>query len=110
MQHAHNVFFQLVDGSPAACDRMVRECYTYLEGHDGMVGFSAGTRANGYERDVNDVQFHVSLHVVFSDSAHHDAYQTAPRHLEFVTRNKPLWKSVRVFDSILGDSEGRSGR
>jgi hypothetical protein len=80
MPHAHTVFFQL---------------------HDGMVTFSAGTRAAGYNRDVNAVQLAVSLHLIFSDNRKHDACQAAPRHVEFATRNKPLWKSVRVFDSIV---------
>ena len=62
----------------------MRDCYDYLKGHDGVVAFSAGTRAEGCERDVNDVQFHVSLHVVFAGPASHDAYQTTPRHMEFI--------------------------
>jgi hypothetical protein len=101
MAHAHNVFFTLNDGSPAQCETLVRECYEYLPGHDGVVGFSAGTRAAGYERDVNDVQFHVSLHMTFADRQSHDAYQTAPRHMEFVARNKGTWSTVRVFDSTI---------
>jgi len=101
MPHAHNVFFTLNDGAPVQCQTLVRECYEYLKGHDGVVGFSAGARAAGCERDVNDVQFDVSLHMVFADRKAHDAYQTAPRHMEFVTRNKANWKKVRVFDSTI---------
>jgi hypothetical protein len=66
-----------------------------------MVTFSAGTRAAGYERDVNDLQFHVSLHVLFADNTSHDAYQTTARHKEFIARNKANWKTVRVFDSSI---------
>jgi hypothetical protein len=101
MLHAHNVFFTLNDGSPAQSATLVRECYEYLEGHDGMVAFSAGTRAEGCERDVNDVQFQVSLHVVFADRKSHDAYQTTARHKDFISRNKANWKTVRVFDSSI---------
>jgi hypothetical protein len=101
MLHAHNVFFTLNDGSPAQAARLVRECYEYLKGHDGMAAFWAGTRAEGCERDVNDVQFQVSLHVVFADRASHDAYQTTARHKEFIARNKANWKTVRVFDSSI---------
>ena len=101
MPHAHNVFFTLNDSSPAQCEALVRECYEYLRGHDGVVAFSAGTRAAGCERDVNDVQFQVSLHMVFADRRSHDAYQTAPRHVEFVARNKANWNKVRVFDSTI---------
>jgi hypothetical protein len=103
MHHAHNVFFTLNDGSPAQAEKLVRDCYEYLKGHDGMVEFSAGTRAEGYERDVNDKLFHVSLHVLFADHATHDAYQTTVRHKEFIARNKANWKKVRVFDTTLSD-------
>ncbi len=101
MPHAHDVFFTLKDSSPAQCQTLVRECFDYLKGHDGIVGFSAGTRAEGCERDVNDVQFHVSLHIVFVDRRSHDAYQSAPRHREFAARNKANWSRVRVFDSTV---------
>ena len=46
--------------------------------------------------------FDVSLLIVFESRAAHDAYQAAPRHLEFIERNASLWKGVRVFDSYLG--------
>jgi hypothetical protein len=101
MLHAHNVFFTLNDSSPTQAATLVRECDEYLKGHDGMVAFSAGTRAEGCERDVNDVLFQVSLHVVFADRKSHDAYQTTPRHKEFISRNKANWKTVRVFDSSI---------
>jgi hypothetical protein len=102
MPHAHNVFFTLKDGSPSQCEELVRECAEYLSGHEGVVALSAGTRAAGCERDVNDVQFHVSLHILFADRRSHDAYQSAPRHMEFVARNSANWERVRVFDSTLG--------
>jgi hypothetical protein len=90
MSLAHDVFFTLTDSSPAQCETLVRECYEYLKGHDGVVAFS-----------MNDVQFQVSLHIVFADRRSHDAYQTAPRHMEFVARNKANWNTVRVFDSTI---------
>jgi hypothetical protein len=101
MLHAHNVFFTLNDSSPAQAAKLVGDCYEYLKGHDGMMEFSAGTRAAGYARDVNDQQFHVSLHVLFADDATHDIYQTTARHKEFISRNKANWKTVRVFDSSI---------
>jgi hypothetical protein len=101
MAHAHSVFFELKDGSPANCAALVKDCYDYLGGHDGLLSISAGTRAPEYVRDVNDLQFHVALHMVFKDRSTHDAYQTAPRHNQFLVRNKDGWKSVRVFDSTI---------
>lgn len=101
MAHAHTVFFTLKESSPAQCRKLVRECVEYLGGHDGVVALSAGTRAAGCERDVNDIQFHVSLHILFADRQSHDAYQAAPRHREFVARNSTNWETVRVFDSTV---------
>jgi hypothetical protein len=101
MPHAHNVFFTLNDSSRAQRQALVRECTEYLKDTDGVVAFFSGLRAEGCERDVNDVQFEVSLHMVFASRAAHDAYQTAPRHMEFIARNKANWKKVRVFDSTL---------
>jgi len=103
MPHAHSVFFTLKESSPEQCEVLVRECSEYLKGHAGVVAFSAGTRAAGCERAVNDVEFHVSLHMVFADRPAHDAYQTAPRHTEFVARNKSNWARVRVFDSTIAE-------
>ena len=48
---------------------------------------------------MNDREFDVALQVVFDCRASHDAYQTAPRHLQFIAENKPNWAKVRVFDA-----------
>lgn len=98
---AHHVFFTLADDSPAKVNDLVAACQKYLTGHDGVVDFSVGRRDPELARPVNNTQYHVSLHVIFSDRAAHDVYQTAPRHLEFIEQEKPNWKSVAVFDSLL---------
>lgn len=98
---AHNVYFSLHDSSPAAIDRMVAACHTYLKDHPGVVFYAAGKLATDLTRPVNDLNFDVALHVVFTDRAAHDAYQAAPPHLKFIEENKPNWKQVRVFDSYV---------
>jgi len=97
---AHMVYFSLIDNTPAACEQLVEACEKYLSGHDGTVHFSAGTRSDA-DRDVNDKQFDVALHVVFESRAAHDKYQVAPRHTEFIEEQKANWSQVRVFDSNL---------
>lgn len=99
---AHMVFFTLQDASEAAQQKLVAACHEFLKGHPGEVYFSAGTLVADLARPVNDRAFHVALHVVFDSRAAHDAYQTAPRHLQFIEQNKPNWASVRVFDSYVG--------
>ena len=96
---AHNIFFTLHDGSPEAVARLVAACHANLKDHPGVEFFAAGTRADGLDRPVNDLDFHVGLHIVFRSRADHDRYQTAPRHLKFIEENKATWKQLRVFDS-----------
>lgn len=97
---AHHVFFKLVNRSDEAIESLVAACNKYLDNHDGLVGFSVGTRDRELNRDVNQ-DFDVSLHCIFQDRPAHDAYQTAQRHLEFIEENKANWAEVRVFDSTI---------
>jgi hypothetical protein len=99
---AHNVFFSLRDRSPEATRRMIEACKKHLSGHPGTVFFAAGTLAQELARPVNDRDFHVALHLVFTDRAAHDAYQASPRHEQFIEENRAGWAKVRVFDSLVG--------
>jgi len=98
---AHNVYFTLNDTSAEAVDRLVRACHQYLKDHPGVVFFAAGTLVEELQRDVNDQDFQVALHVVFKDKQAHDVYQTAEDHLTFIAEQKDNWKQVRVFDSYV---------
>jgi len=98
---AHNVYFTLNDPSEDAIDCLVGACHEYLKDHPGVVFFAAGRLVEELQRPVNDRDFHVALHVVFTDKAAHDAYQQAPAHLTFIEENRASWKQVRVFDSYV---------
>ncbi len=98
---AHNVFFSLHDNSDAGKAKLVAACRKYLTDHAGTVFFACGTREPEFQRPVNDLEFDVSLHIVFRTKADHDAYQAAPRHEQFIAENKANWKTVRVFDSLV---------
>lgn len=98
---SHDVYFSLADNSPAACQRLVAACKKYLTGHPGEVFFAAGPLCAELRRPVNDLDFDVALHIVFRTKADQDAYQSAPRHDEFIRENKDNWKKVRVFDSVV---------
>ena len=95
----HMVYFTLKDRSAAAVEKMLTACRTYLTGHPGTVLFAVGTVVPDLDRPVNQTDFDVALHVVFETRAAHDAYQTAPRHLQFIAENKANWERVRVFDA-----------
>jgi hypothetical protein len=99
---AHNVYFTLNDNSETAKQTLVAACRKYLARHPGVLFFAVGTLQPELDRPVNDRGFDVALHVVFDSLAAHDAYQTAPDHLQFMAESKPNWKQVRVFDSAVG--------
>jgi len=95
----HMVYFTLKDDSPANVEGLVAACRKYLTGHSGTVFFAVGTLVPDLTRPVNQTDFHVALQVVFESRAAHDAYQVAPRHIQFIEENKPNWERVRVFDA-----------
>jgi hypothetical protein len=98
---AHNVYFSLKDNSPGARQQLIAACKKYLSKHPGTVFFAAGVLAEALKREVNDREFDVALHVIFTDQAAHDRYQDAPAHLQFIGENKANWKKVRVFDAVV---------
>jgi Stress responsive A/B Barrel Domain len=100
-QLAHMVYFKLKDNSGASRAKLVASCKLLLNGHEGTVSFATGTLAGDFNREVNDRDFDVSLHLVFVNKAAHDKYQEHPRHLKFIEENKENWEKVRVFDSYL---------
>jgi len=97
----HNVFFRLKDNSTEATKKLVDACKMYLDRHPGTVYFAVGTLAQDFQRDVNDRDWDVGLHVVFANKTAHDRYQDDPRHIQFIEENKANWKKVRVFDSAV---------
>ena len=98
---AHIVYFSLKDNSAPARKALLDACHKYLVDHLGVVFFGVGTCTPDLSRKVNDKDFDVALHVIFKNRAAHDQYQTAPRHLQFISECKPNWAKVRVFDADL---------
>ena len=98
---SHDVYFTLKDNSAKMKHELVDACKKYLSKHPGEVFFAVGVRAEEYKREVNDQDFDVALHIVFSDGAAQDKYQTAERHKQFIDEQKGNWKKVRVFDSLV---------
>ena len=109
-QVAHMVYFKLKDNSSDAKQELVDACHEYLSKHEGTVYYSAGVLAEDLKRSVNDLDFDVSLNLVFRDKAAHDKYQSHPRHLKFIDENKDTWAKVRVFDSYLSTPPSRKAR
>lgn len=102
----HMVYFKLKDNTAENRQKLVAACEKYLADHDGVVFFSAGVVADDFKRDVNDRDWDVALHLVFTDKAAHDKYQDHKEHLKFIEENKANWAKVRVFDSELSGYKG----
>jgi len=98
---AHIVFFTLAESNDANRSKLIEACKKYLAKHEGVVYFGVGVNAPEYDREVNDRDYDVALHLVFETAKDQDVYQTHPRHLKFVEACKGMWKKVRVFDSTL---------
>ena len=98
---AHNVFFKLKESTSETREKLVAACHKYLSDHPGVVFYAAGPVVEELDRAVNDRDWDVGLHVVFKDKKHHDKYQEAPKHLQFIEENKETWAGVRVFDSYV---------
>lgn len=96
---AHDVYFTLKDKSADAKEKLVAGCKRFLSDHPGTVWFAAGAIVAEHQRDVNDRDFDVALHLVFKNKAFHDKYQDAPAHHKFIEEYKDSWETVRVFDS-----------
>ena len=62
-QLAHHVYFTLKDRSDEAAQKLLDACNKYLDNHEGLVGFSVGTRDRELDREVNQ-DFDVSLHCI----------------------------------------------
>ena len=101
----HCVYFTLKDKSQAAVDELVGDCHKFLAPIPGIVFYAAGTMAEEMQRPVNDRDFEVALHVVFTDKAAGDAYQVHPNHTAFVDKHAANWNRVRVFDAHITAAE-----
>ena len=100
----HDVYFSLTDKSPGAQEKLIVACKKYLSEHPGTVWFAVGTLAQEFNRDVNDRDFDVALHLVFTGKEAHDRYQKSDRHEKFIAECKANWAKVRVFDSYVAGS------
>jgi len=98
---AHMVYFTLKESSPISQGALIEACKKYLNDHEGLQYFSVGSRAEAYQRPVNNTEFHVALHLVFATEADHQRYQDSERHQRFIDENEESWAQVQVFDALV---------
>jgi hypothetical protein len=106
----HMVFFKLKDATPEGRAKFLDSCDKLLSNHEGTVYYSAGTIADEFKSAVNDREFDIALHVVFTSKEAHDKYQVSADHKKFVADNKDNMEKVRVFDSEHDGKKVKTGK
>jgi hypothetical protein len=96
----HMVFFWLKsDAPPTAPSAMAADCRDLLGRIPGVRHVWAGGPA-GTPRDIVDNSYAVGLTVILDDVKGHDVYQEHALHKEFISRHKPHWQRVQVYDFV----------
>jgi hypothetical protein len=96
----HTVLFWVKEGtSQARTQQLIDDCKTLLGPISSVRYLAAGPPA-GTTREVVDNSYSVGLVVHFDDTAGHDVYQDAPKHLQFIERNQDIWERVQVYDML----------
>jgi hypothetical protein len=94
----HTVLFWLNDGVDETEKReLIEDCRSLLGSISTVRYLAVGIPADT-PRGVVDNSYQVGLVVHFDDTAGHDHYQEAEKHLEFIERNQEKWRRVQVYD------------
>lgn len=97
----HLVYFYLPENAcPESARQLAEAARKYLTHIPDVLRLEIGFPANT-PRDVVDNTYGVALLVEFADREAHDRYQDHPDHLRFIQECRPLWATVRVYDTLL---------
>lgn len=97
---SHDVFFTLKPESVENAGRLANACMGLSE-IPGVTHLTAGLRDELQVRDVNDLDFHVALHVEFVDQAAYEGYGPHPVHQTLLTNFGDMFQSVVVYDATI---------
>ena len=95
---SHIVVFWTDPAQPGAADELVAGAERLLKNIPGVRQFHAGKMVPS-ERPVVEQSYQVALNLIFPDKGTEQAYQTHPRHVEFVAKYvKPLVQKLVIYD------------
>jgi hypothetical protein len=95
---SHLVVFWTDPANPNAAEEFLAGANQLLKDIPGVVQFHAGKMAPSH-RPVVEQSYQVALNLIFPDKPAEQAYQTHPRHIEFVEKYvRRLVKKVVVYD------------
>ncbi len=101
---SHIVFFALNDPSPENKKKVIEASKRDLTGHPGEVSFSVGVLSDENDKTYNVRDFDIALNMVFENRAAFAAYIPSEKHQHYVKEIKPLFKTIRVFDSDIDEN------
>ena len=94
----HTVFFWLKEKNNEEHGKALHSGLLKLAENElistGFVGQPADTN-----REVIDSSYDFSITFIFKNKADQDAYQTHPKHLEFIENCSQYWQKVLVYDA-----------
>jgi hypothetical protein len=95
---SHIVIFWTDPARPGAAGELMAGADKLLKNIPGVMHFHAGRMVPG-RRPVVEKSYQVALNLIFPDQQAMDAYQTHPRHVEYVEKYvKPLAQKIVVYD------------
>lgn len=95
----HSVYFWLQPSLTEVQKAEFRAGLESLKGIRAVEQVYIGTPAAVPDRPIIDKSFAFALTIVCKDVAAHDAYQTDPIHVAFVTTFKPWFAKVQIYDA-----------
>lgn len=96
----HAVYFTLKDNSATKRQELVAALQKLAGAQSQAQFYCVGLLGEPFNA-LNDLDFDVSLFVIFPNQAALEAYDASPAHKAFIRDHRANWRKVRVFDSAM---------
>lgn len=94
---SHVVLIKLKN--PAEAPELIADSDAKLAKIPGVVSYVSGPPLDTGRSNV-DGQYDVGLYIGFDSTDAYKRYVDDPRHVEAITKWKPRWESIRIFDIV----------
>ncbi|MBG84659.1 MAG: hypothetical protein CMJ40_08955 [Phycisphaerae bacterium] len=94
----HVVFFKLEAAQDV--DELIRDCDQDLATIPGVTSYFCGKHGDFGRSGVVDSNYDVGFYVGFDTDEAYNAYLEHPRHIDLVSKWKPRWEWVRIYDVV----------
>ena len=96
----HVVFFKLKAAQDV--DALIQDCDRDLSSIPGVASYFCGQHGD-FGRPMVDSDYDVGFYVGFDSDEAYEAYLEHPNHVDLVTKWKPRWSWIRIYD-VLDDT------